>query len=63
MLANARTTSQLADTAEQGVQTLGADTPTGLRLAHMRLLLDRVGRDLLQAAEDWRQTRETRLRG
>jgi DNA-binding transcriptional regulator GbsR (MarR family) len=62
MLANARTTNQLADTAEHGVRTLGADTPAGVRLAHMRLLLDRVGRDLLQAAEDWRRTRETRLR-
>jgi DNA-binding transcriptional ArsR family regulator len=63
MLANARTTTQLADAAEQGIQTLGADTPAGVRLAHMRLLLDRVARDLLEAAEDWRQTRETRLRG
>lgn len=60
MLANARTTSQLADAAEQGVRTLGPDTPAGVRLTHMRLLLDRVGRDLLQAADDWHRTR---LRG
>jgi predicted transcriptional regulator len=63
MLANARTTSRLADAAAHGVQTLGADTPAGVRLAQMRLLLDRVGHDMLQAAEDWRRTRETRLRG
>jgi DNA-binding transcriptional regulator GbsR (MarR family) len=63
MLANARTTSQLADAAAHGVRTLGADTPAGVRLAHMRKLLDRVGHDMLQAAEDWRRTRETRLRG
>lgn len=63
MLANARTTNQLADTAEHGIRTLGANTPAGVRLAHMRLLLDRVGHDLLRAAEDWRQTRETRLGG
>jgi DNA-binding MarR family transcriptional regulator len=61
MLANARTTYQLADAAGQGVQTLGPDTPAGLRLVHMHALLDRVGRDLVQAAEDWRESRETRL--
>jgi predicted transcriptional regulator/transposase-like protein len=61
MLANARTTYQLADAAGQGVQTLGPDTPAGLRLVHMHALLDRVGRDLVQAAEEWRESRETRL--
>jgi DNA-binding transcriptional regulator GbsR (MarR family) len=61
MLANARTTSQLADAAAQGVQTLGSETPAGVRLAHMRLLLNRVGNDLIQAAEDWRESRDTRM--
>lgn len=56
MIANARTTKQLADSAGQGAETLGADTPAGIRLGNMQDLLDRIGADLLQAAEDWRMT-------
>jgi DNA-binding transcriptional regulator GbsR (MarR family) len=61
MLANARTTAQLADAAATGVRTLGATTPAGVRLGHMRALLDRVARDLVRAADDWRRTRDERL--
>lgn len=60
MIANARSTAQLAEVAEQGVRTLGEDTPAGERLTQMHRLLDRIGDDLVRAAEDWRRSRSAR---
>ncbi|HSK92198.1 MAG TPA: helix-turn-helix domain-containing protein [Euzebyales bacterium] len=44
-----------ADTARQGVEILGADTPAGARLDEMRQFLTVLSRDMADAVEHWRQ--------
>lgn len=62
MLASARANTVLAEGAQRGAETLGADTPAGTRLADMGRFLDRVGRDLVTSAEHWRQVFATEAR-
>jgi DNA-binding transcriptional ArsR family regulator len=46
----------LADTVRQGSESLGTDTPAGVRLRDMGRFFDHVSRVLILAGEDWRRT-------
>lgn len=59
-LASARVNEILADTARDGVEVLGAETPAGARLVDMADFLNQVSRDLVRTAEHWRSTATTR---
>ena len=54
-LASAQMNATLADAARRGAKVLGAATPAGARLQDMGSFLEHVGRDMVQAAEHWRQ--------
>ncbi|MFE6978910.1 helix-turn-helix domain-containing protein [Streptomyces sp. NPDC057682] len=54
MMASARSTAQLVETARQGVPVLGADTPAGVRLENMARFLDYVSEAIARAAEQAR---------
>jgi len=54
-LASARQNAMLADFADQGATLLGADTLAGARLREMGQFFAHLGRDMIQAAERWRQ--------
>ena len=55
MIASARSTAQLVDTARQGVTVLGPDTPAGARLENVARFLDFVTESLTRAAEQARE--------
>ncbi len=55
MLRSARDNAQLAETARQGVDILGPDTPAAARLEHIARALDFVGESLTSAAEQARE--------
>ncbi len=55
MIASARSTAQLVDTARQGVTVLGPDTPAGARLENIARFLDFVTESLTRAAEQARE--------
>jgi DNA-binding transcriptional regulator GbsR (MarR family) len=57
-LASARMNLLLAETARQGAHTLGTHTPAGARLRDTGEFLDHLNRDMTQAAEHWRRSRQ-----
>ena len=60
MIASARSTAQLVDTARQGVTVLGPDTPAGARLENVARFLDFVTESLTRAAEQAREVLYTK---
>ena len=54
MIAAARSNAELAETARQGVNVLGRDTPAGVRLQNMARFVDFVGESITRAAEQAR---------
>jgi DNA-binding transcriptional regulator GbsR (MarR family) len=60
MIASARSTAQLVDTARQGVTVLGPDTPAGARLENVARFLDFVSESLTRAAEQAREVLYTK---
>ncbi|MBT2224921.1 helix-turn-helix domain-containing protein [Nonomuraea sp. NEAU-A123] len=54
-LASARQNAALAEFARKGAEVLGATTPAGTRLHDAGQFFEHVGRDMIQAAEHWRQ--------
>ncbi|OUC93354.1 helix-turn-helix domain-containing protein [Streptomyces swartbergensis] len=55
MIASARSSAQLADTARQGVGVLGPDTPAATRLENIARFVDFVAESLIRAAEQARE--------
>ena len=58
-LAGARSNAQLAETARQGVQVLGAGTPAAVRLEGIARFVDFVGESIARAAEQARESLHT----
>lgn len=54
MIASARSTAQLAETARQGVSVLGPDTPAATRLENIARFVDFVAESMTRAAEQAR---------
>ncbi|MFC9324572.1 helix-turn-helix domain-containing protein [Kitasatospora sp. NPDC057015] len=55
MMASARSTAQLVETARQGVGVLGPDTPAATRLENIARFLDFVSESIIRAAEQARE--------
>nr|WP_203614998.1 helix-turn-helix domain-containing protein [Streptomyces sp. SID13726] len=55
MIASARSTAQLAETARQGVGVLGPDTPAAVRLENIARFVDFVAESMIRAAEQARE--------
>jgi DNA-binding transcriptional ArsR family regulator len=55
MMASARSSAQLAETARQGVGVLGPDTPAATRLENIARFVDFVAESLIRAAEQARE--------
>lgn len=55
MIASARSNAQLAETARQGVDVLGPDTPAAARLAGIARFVDFVAESIIRAAEQARE--------
>jgi DNA-binding transcriptional ArsR family regulator len=55
MMASARSSAQLAETARQGVGVLGPDTPAATRLENIARFVDFVTESLIRAAEQARE--------
>jgi DNA-binding transcriptional regulator GbsR (MarR family) len=60
MIASARSTAQLVDTARQGVTVLGPGTPAAARLENVARFLDFVTESLTRAAEQAREVLYTK---
>jgi IS30 family transposase len=60
MIASARSTAQLVDTARQGVAVLGPGTPAAARLENIARFLDYVTESLTRAAEQAREVLYTK---
>ncbi|GAA2460151.1 helix-turn-helix domain-containing protein [Actinomadura vinacea] len=60
MIRSIRDNAQLAETARQGVATLGRDTPAGARLENAARFLDFVGESLTRATEQAREVLYTK---
>lgn len=60
MIASARSTAQLAETARQGVSVLGADTPAAVRLQNIARFVDFVSESIVRAAEQARDILSTK---
>jgi DNA-binding transcriptional regulator GbsR (MarR family) len=60
MMASARSSAQLAETARQGVGVLGANTPAATRLENIARFVDFVAESLVRAAEQAREVLHTR---
>ncbi|MBT2542003.1 MarR family transcriptional regulator, partial [Streptomyces sp. ISL-44] len=60
MIASARSTTQLAETARQGVGILGPDTPAATRLENIARFVDFVSESITRAAEQAREILHTR---
>ncbi|OKK14759.1 MarR family transcriptional regulator [Streptomyces sp. CB00455] len=60
MMASARSTAQLVETARQGVGVLGADTPAAVRLENIARFLDFVSESIARAAEQAREILHTK---
>ncbi|MFD5885895.1 MarR family transcriptional regulator [Streptomyces sp. NPDC060334] len=54
-MAGARQNTTLADFALRGAEVLGAATPAGTRMRDLGHFFEHVGRNMIQAAEEWRQ--------
>ncbi|WP_330239294.1 helix-turn-helix domain-containing protein [Streptomyces sp. NBC_00525] len=63
MMASARSTAQLAETARRGVPVLGRDSPAGNRLENMARYLDFVSESIERAAVQAREILHTRAPG
>jgi DNA-binding transcriptional regulator GbsR (MarR family) len=61
--ASARSMMRWADTARQGADIFGTDTPTGDRLHTTSRFFEHLGHDMTQAAEHWRQILTLQRRG
>lgn len=55
MIAAARVHAQLVETARQGVNVLGPDTPAAVRLENIARFVDFVGEGMIRAAEQARE--------
>ncbi|WBP91202.1 GbsR/MarR family transcriptional regulator [Kitasatospora cathayae] len=55
MIASARMNATLAEAVHKGSGILGPTTPAGERLEDMGQFLEHMGRDLVRAAEHWRE--------
>jgi DNA-binding transcriptional regulator GbsR (MarR family) len=55
MLRSARDNAQIAETARQGIDILGPDTPAAARLENIARFLDFVGDSITRAAEEARE--------
>ncbi|WP_128431759.1 GbsR/MarR family transcriptional regulator [Streptomyces cyaneus] len=60
MIASARSTAQLAETARQGVSVLGPDTPAATRLENIARFVDFVAESMTRAAEQARDVLYTK---
>ncbi|MEV7071393.1 helix-turn-helix domain-containing protein [Streptomyces sp. NPDC093990] len=60
MIASARGTIQLAETARQGVGVLGRDTPAAARLENIARFLDFVSESITRAADQAREVLHTK---
>ncbi|MFI6444805.1 MarR family transcriptional regulator, partial [Kitasatospora sp. NPDC050543] len=60
MIASARATAQLVETARQGVAVLGPDTPAAARLENIARFLDFVSESITRAAEQAREILHTK---
>ncbi|MEU0410453.1 helix-turn-helix domain-containing protein [Streptomyces griseorubiginosus] len=60
MMASARSTAHVAETARQGVAVLGAGTPAATRLENMARFLDFVSESIVRAADQAREVLHTR---
>ncbi|MEV0416181.1 helix-turn-helix domain-containing protein [Streptomyces sp. NPDC050448] len=60
MMASARGTAQLAETARQGVGVLGSDTPAANRLENIARFLDFVSESITRAADQARDVLHTK---
>ncbi|MCF1598037.1 GbsR/MarR family transcriptional regulator [Streptomyces muensis] len=59
MIASARSTTQLAETAREGVHVLGRDTPAAIRLENIARFLDFVSESIARAADQARDILHT----
>ncbi|WP_217205845.1 GbsR/MarR family transcriptional regulator [Streptomyces sp. AC550_RSS872] len=59
MIASARGTTQLAETAREGVHVLGRDTPAAVRLENIARFLDFVSESIARAADQAREILHT----
>ncbi|MGI5340685.1 MarR family transcriptional regulator [Streptomyces sp. CA-181903] len=60
MMASARSTAQLVETAREGVGVLGSGTPAGNRMENIARFLDFVSESIARAAEQAREILHTR---
>ncbi|WP_424889610.1 helix-turn-helix domain-containing protein [Streptomyces sp. XH2] len=60
MMASARSTAQVAETARQGVGILGRDTPAAARLENIARFLDFVSESVTRAADQAREVLHTK---
>ncbi|MFJ8463640.1 helix-turn-helix domain-containing protein [Streptomyces swartbergensis] len=60
MIASARSSAQLAETARRGVGVLGPDTPAATRLENIARFVDFVAESLIRAAEQAREVLHTK---
>jgi predicted transcriptional regulator len=60
MMASARSTAHVAETARQGVGVLGAGTPAATRLENMARFLDFVSESIVRAADQAREVLHTK---
>ena len=60
MIASARSTAQLVETARQGVAVLGPGTPAAARLENIARFLDFVSESITRAAEQAREVLYTK---
>lgn len=61
ILAGTRMNAVLSETAHEGAELVGRDTPAGRRLDGMSRLLDHIGGGLVRAAEEWRRANGPKL--
>ncbi|MFF7054809.1 helix-turn-helix domain-containing protein [Streptomyces griseorubiginosus] len=60
MMASARSTAQVAETARQGVSVLGSGTPAATRLENMARFLDFISESITRAADQAREVLHTK---
>ncbi|WP_030321050.1 helix-turn-helix domain-containing protein [Streptomyces sp. NRRL B-3229] len=60
MMASARSTAQVAETARQGVPVLGSGTPAATRLENMARFLDFISESITRAADQAREVLHTK---
>ncbi|MFF4633675.1 helix-turn-helix domain-containing protein [Streptomyces griseorubiginosus] len=60
MMASARSTAQVAETARQGVPVLGSGTPAATRLENMARFLDFISESIARAADQAREVLHTK---